>query len=230
MSDIKPPTPMLSALEARAPLEAGQLMLALPLLRLHAKRGNGEPVMVLPGFMASDRSTVLLRNYLNSIGYRAYPWELGTNRKPLVTYLPVLRDRLRELDEGKGVTLIGWSRGGIISRELARDYPDLVPKVITIGSPVKGGVAVSSIGRWVQRETGLSPQQMRQLTEDRSRVPIKVPVRAIYSRTDGVVAWKACIDEETENIKHYEIIGSHVGMGANVEVFRLLPELLAESP
>ena len=69
---------------------------------------------------------------------------------------------------------------------------------------------------------------MSRLTEERSRLPIKVPVRAIYSKSDGVVAWKACIDEHTEDIEHHEVIGSHIGLGSNVEVFRLLPRLLRE--
>ena len=70
---------MLSMLEARAPLEAAQLLLMLPLLRLHARRGNDEPLLVFPGFMADDRTTKLLREFLRSIGYLPYGWELGTN-------------------------------------------------------------------------------------------------------------------------------------------------------
>ena len=84
------------------------------------------------------------------------------------------------------------------------------------------------MGRWVQRETGLSTEQMAQIIEERYRSPITVPVRAIYSKTDGVVAWKACIDDQNEDVVHYEIESSHVGMGSNVEVFRLIPKLLSK--
>lgn len=203
-------------------------MLALPLLRLHARRGNGQPVLVLPGFMASDRSTSVLRDYLKAIGFRVYPWALGVNRAPMLTLLPRLQQQISRITQqtGQKVRLVGWSRGGILARELARDNPGQIERVVTIGSPVKGGVGASAIGRWVQRETGLSAAQMAKMSESRSRLPIRVPVRAIYSRYDGVVAWKACIDEQTEDISHYEVTGSHVGLGCNVEVFRLLPSLL----
>lgn len=231
VNELRPPSPLLMLMEGRAIAEAGQLMLALPLLRLQAIKGNGEPVMVLPGFMADDRSTTLLRDYLHSIGYRVYPWDLGVNRRPMVDYLPVLRDRAAAIktETGHRLRMVGWSRGGMLSRELARDFPELVQRVVTIGSPVKGGVSASSVGRWVQQQTGLTPAQMANLMAQRYQNPIQVPVRAMYSRTDGVVAWKACIDDQTEDIEHHEIRGSHVGMGSNVEVFRLLPRLLDEN-
>lgn len=228
MSDITPPGPALMMLEGRAMAEAGQVMLALPLLRLHAKKGSGEPVMVLPGFMMTDSTTSLLRHYLSSIGYDVYPWELGRNRRPMMEILPLLVQKVANLKSSAGqkVRLVGWSRGGILSREIARDRPDLVEKVITLGSPVKGGTGASSIGNWVRRETGLSPEQMTSLMSQRNRSPITVPVRAVYSKSDGVVSWKACIDEQTADIEHIEVGCSHSGMGASVEVFRLLPDLL----
>ena len=130
------------------------------------------------------------------------------------------------LQSAQKVRLVGWSRGGILSREIARDNPELVDRVITIGSPVKGGVAASSISRWVQRSTGLTPAQMNKLMDERYQSPISVPVRAVYSRSDGVVAWQACIDEDTADIEHFEVTCSHAGMGSSVEVFRLLPKLL----
>ena len=114
----------------------------------------------------------------------------------------------------------------MLGREIARDCPDLIERVVTIGSPVKGGTEVSSIGNWVRRETGMTPAAMSEILRQRQTVPIKVPIRSIYSRFDGVVAWKACIDDVNPDVNHYEIHGSHVGMGTNVEVFKLLPKLL----
>ena len=231
VNDIKAPHPILTLLEGRVIAETGSLMLAMPLLRLDAKRGSGEPVIVLPGFMAGDRSTGILRNFLKQIGYTALPWGLGINRRPMLALLPPLQNLISDVarQSGQKVRLVGWSRGGIIARELARDNPGQIDRVVTIGSPVKGGIAASAIGRWVQRETGLTPQQMSRLTEERSRTPIKVPVRAIYSRSDGIVAWRACIDDQTGDIEHYEVVGSHIGLGSNPEVFRLLPRLLRDS-
>ncbi|MFT5897341.1 MAG: pimeloyl-ACP methyl ester carboxylesterase, partial [bacterium] len=138
---ISPPSPLLRLLEGRAGLEAAQLMLQLPILRFHAKRGNGEPVLVLPGFMADDNSTIILRQYLNSIGYIARGWGLGTNAQRMMDHQPGVLAAVREMQDEyqQKVRLVGWSRGGILSREIARDYPELIERVITIGSPVKGG-------------------------------------------------------------------------------------------
>ena len=221
---------MLTMLEGRVVAETSALLLSLPLLRLHAKRGSGEPVIVLPGFMADDRSTTLLRQYLGHIGYATTPWGLGTNRAPMMQLLPELARLVNEVADqsGQKVRLVGWSRGGILSRELARDMPETIERVVTIGSPVKGGAAASSISRWVQRETGLTPKQMSAIVQTRNQTPIRVPIRAIYSRSDGVVTWKACIDDESSDIKHFEVVSSHAGLGSNVEVYRLLPELLAD--
>lgn len=218
-------------LEGRALAEAGQTVLSLPLLQRTAVKGRGEPVLVLPGFMMTDATTGLLRHFLGSIGYNVYPWGLGRNRRPMMEILPLLLQTVSDLasKSGKKVRLVGWSRGGILSREIARDRPELVDRVITLGSPVKGGTGASSIGGWVRRETGLSPEQMSSLMNMRSKTPIQVPVRAIYSKSDGVVAWKACIDEETNDVRHIEVNGSHSGMGCSVEVYRLLPRLLAET-
>jgi pimeloyl-ACP methyl ester carboxylesterase len=227
-NEITPPGPFLQLLEGRAGVEAGQLMLALPLVRLQATKGSGEPVLVLPGFMADDYSTIILRQYLKSIGYAAYPWGLGLNRKRMLDFLPPLTQQVRDLMDrhGQKVRLVGWSRGGILAREIARDHPELVDRVITIGSPVKGGVSISSIGPLVKRETGLTSHELSQLLKLRQQSKINVPIKAIYSKLDGIVAWKACIDDVNDDVEHFEIRGSHVGMGSNVEVFRLLSKLL----
>ncbi|MBL4681549.1 MAG: alpha/beta hydrolase [Pseudomonadales bacterium] len=225
---ISPPSLFLGIMEGRAGLEAGALLLQLPLLRLLAQRGKGEPVIVLPGFMADDMSTVVMRRFLNGIGYRASGWGIGMNRGRMLDLLQPLLEKIRTTFEetGQKVKLVGWSRGGMLGREIARDCPDLIERVVTIGSPVKGGTEVSSIGNWVRRETGMTPAAMSEILRQRQTVPIKVPIRSIYSRFDGVVAWKACIDDVNPDVNHYEIHGSHVGMGTNVEVFKLLPKLL----
>ena len=148
----------------------------------------------------------------------------------MMELLPRLHKLVSEIaaESGQKVRLVGWSRGGMLSREIARDYPDLIEKVITIGSPVRGGTTASSIGKLVQQTTGITPAQMASIVELRGKTPISVPVRAIYSKTDGVVAWKACIDEDTADVEHHEVEGSHVGLGSNVQVFKLVPKLLKE--
>jgi len=146
----------------------------------------------------------------------------------MMDHLPGVLAAVRELHDEyrQKVRLVGWSRGGILSREIARDHPELIEKVVTIGSPVKGGVGASSIGAAVVRQIGLTPEEMNQLLHVRQRKPITVPIRSIYSKLDGVVAWRACIDETSPDVKHFETRGTHIAMGASVEVFKLLPKLL----
>ena len=148
--EITPPPGWHSLLEGRVGAEASALMLQLPMLRMTVPRGSG-PVMVLPGFMTDDSSTWLLRRFLSSLGYTVAAWEMGLNRGPMMAYLPALIERLDawRQQSGEQPSLVGWSRGGTLSREIARERPDLIRTVVTMGSPVRGGVGGTSIGRLV---------------------------------------------------------------------------------
>jgi pimeloyl-ACP methyl ester carboxylesterase len=185
--------------------------------------------MVLPGFMADDTMTWLLRQFLGDLGYSVSGWGLGVNRGPMVPYLERVVERLIAMVEGHGATvsLVGWSRGGVLAREVARDRPDLVRSVVTLGSPVHGGVHGTRIGAWVTRATGITAEQISRTLAERQRRQIAVPVTAIYSRTDGVVSWQACRDESTPGLVHEEVDSSHMGLVANVDVFRKIAHALA---
>ncbi len=225
---ITPPSGFHTMLEGRLFTEAMALMAQLPLLRMTLPRGVG-PVMVLPGFMADDSPTWLLRRFLDSLGYRSYPWGRGVNRGLMLDHLPGLVESLEDLrrDWQAPASLVGWSRGGVLSREIARDRPDLVRSIVTLGSPVRGGVHGTTIGRWVSRETGLTPEQMTRLLAERQQRPIEVPITALYSKTDGVVAWQACIDDRHPQVRHEEVTGSHVGLVVNAGVYRKIAAALA---
>lgn len=224
---INPPNAVLQLLEGRAPVELAALMLRLPMLRMSVPKGDGSPVLVLPGFLADDASTWVLRRFLNSIGWRAHPWALGPNTgpgAPLVAATTALAEQLST--EGGRVNLVGWSRGGIIAREVARRRSDLVRQVITLGTPVRGGPEASSIGRMVAVNLGIDTRNLRAMQSEREQVPIRVPITALYSRTDGVVAWRAAIDDTNPDVEHVQVSGSHVGLGVNAEVFRIVAERL----
>ena len=185
--------------------------------------------MVLPGFMADDSSTWLLRRFLNGLGYQVAGWEQGANRGPMMAFLAPLISRLEAwaTEQGAKPTLIGWSRGGTLAREIARDRPDLVRLVVTMGSPVRGGVHGTSIGRFVSAQTGLTPEQIMRVLKDRQRQPIEVPIHAIYSKTDGVVAWQACVDDQNPDVTHHRVESSHMGLGFNTDVYRIVGKVLA---
>jgi pimeloyl-ACP methyl ester carboxylesterase len=230
MSDdqIAPPARWHTLLEGRVAAEASMLMMQLPLLRMQLPKGKG-PVMVLPGFMADDTSTWLLRRFLTSLGYSVAPWEMGMNRGLMMHYLGPLIERLDSWRQqtGQQPSLVGWSRGGTLSREIARERPDLVRCVVTLGSPVRGGVHGTSIGRWVSAETGLTPEQLSALLRSRQQRPITTPITAIYSKTDGVVSWQACIDDLNPNVEHKIVESSHMGLGVNAAVYRHVARALA---
>ena len=226
--EIVPPPRWHTLLEGRVGAEASLLMMQLPMLRMTLPRGSG-PVMVLPGFMADDTSTWLLRRFLSSLGYAAKPWSMGLNRGPMMKYLGPLIEHLESWssETGELPSLVGWSRGGTLSREIARERPDLIRCVVTMGSPVRGGVHGTSIGNWVTAQTGLTSEQIQHLLRDRQQKPITTPVTAIYSKTDGVVSWQACVDELNPQVEHRVVEGSHMGLGFNSEVYRIVARTLA---
>ncbi|MEZ5560505.1 MAG: alpha/beta hydrolase [Pseudomonadales bacterium] len=225
---VAPPPGFYMLLEGRLAAEASALLLQLPMLRMMEPGGTGD-VLVLPGFMADDSATWLLRRFLNGLGYDVHPWSLGVNRGAMLSYLPLMLSRIETLarETGEPPSLVGWSRGGVLARELARERPDLVRSVVTLGSPVRGGVHGTSIGRWVAREAGMTIERINRVQQQRQRRPIETPITAIYSRTDGVVSWQAARDEASPNVEHVEVPGSHVGLVVNAQVYRQVARALA---
>ena len=122
---------------------------------------------------------------------------------------------------------MGWSLGGYIAREITREHPQLVRRVVTIGSPVVGGPKYTSVNRLYKRR-GLSVDALAAASLERYATPIERPVRAIYSEADGVVAWQACIDRFSDDVRHIRVTGPHVGMGFSKQVLAQLPALLKD--
>ena len=212
---------LLRMAESRAIFEAGAFAASSPLLRL-VGRGDNHPVLVLPGFTAGDLSTAPLRWTIRSQGYWAHGWNLGLNIGPTDRILDGIHERLAKLHDrhGKPVSIVGWSLGGIYARELARDNPEMVRQVITLGSPFRLTMADrSSISGLVDRlSPAWSAEVLRLASEEADKPPLSVPSTAIYSRTDGVVRWHTCIDMVRENHENIEVRGSHSGLGVNPAV------------
>ena len=135
---VDAPKKLLTLLEGRAPFELGAFVAATPALRMLG-RGDSHPVLVLPGFTGNDRSTAPLRWWLKSQGYWSHGWGLGANIGPSERIVHGMRERLDQLASrhDRKVTLIGWSLGGVYARILAREAPDQVRQVITLGSPFR---------------------------------------------------------------------------------------------
>jgi pimeloyl-ACP methyl ester carboxylesterase len=191
-------------------------------------RGDGEPVVVLPGYGASDASTFVLRSYLGLLGYDVHGWSLGRNGGDVSALVPKVIDRVAKLKDeaSEPVSLVGWSLGGVIARETARERPDLVARVLTLGSPVVGGPKYTLVADYYRRQ-GFDLDAIEAAVAERNRIPLEVPVTAIFSRNDGVVAWRACVDESGGDVEHVEVATTHLGLGFAPEVFSIIAQRLA---
>lgn len=216
---------MLMLAETASPAELARLIWSFSDLA-RQPRGSGEPVIVLPGFATDDSSTWVLRRYLRSLGYRVYGWRIGFNHGDLVSLLPVVTELARSCASRRRrrVRLVGWSLGGLLAREVARDVPWLVDRVITMGSPTciprhEGA------RRWFSL-FGHDLDSIADALERRSTLPLRVPVTAIHARWDGIVAPCDCVDRCVD-VEHVEVGTTHLGLGLNADVYRIVAERLA---
>jgi hypothetical protein len=225
---VAPPRRGLLFLEGRALLELAALVPAYPWLR-RAPRGDGHPVLVLPGFMAGDFSTRTLRRFLRDLGYRVHGWKLGRNLGPTPATVQGIGERFAAIRNryGKRVSLIGWSLGGIYARELARRAPADVRQVITLASPFRD-VEATNVPRFLRgrAERRAIPEQaaMRAALGD----PVSVPATAIYSRSDGIVTWRSCLEPEGPQSENIEVESSHLGIGHHPVVLLAIADRLAQ--
>jgi pimeloyl-ACP methyl ester carboxylesterase len=222
--------PPLSGLirETRGLLELPRLMLSFRELA-RQPRGQSQPVLLLPGYGAGDGSTAVLQTYLRLLGYRVRGWGLGRNFGDVSDLLPRVIKRISSFARrtNQEVRLIGWSFGGYLAREAARERPDLVHRVITLGTPVIGGPKYTVVARRFHRR-GIDLAAIEAEIELRNRISLRTPVTAIYSRADAVVAWEACIDHNGNGVEHVEVRTTHVGLGFSPEVYKIIAQRLAD--
>lgn len=227
MSEIlEAPDPSSAIRELRSLLELPRLLFRFPELA-RQPRGNGHPVLILPGYGSGDVSTAFLKGYLRLLGYRARGWGLGRNNGNAAELLPRILKRVASLSRRSNckVHLIGWSFGGYLARELARERGDLIGRVVTLGTPVVGGPKYTVFAKRFQSR-GMDVEAMADAIEIRNKVSICTPVIAIYSRRDGIVAWKACIDSNGTNVEHIEVGTTHFGFGFSAEVYKIIAQRL----
>lgn len=230
---IAPPSKLLALTELpRALAEFGSLGWFLPGL-MAAPKGDGHPVLVMPGFMTTDASTGILRRYLKALGYDAHAWKLGRNLGPRAIGREGERlvARLEEIHAltGQKVSLVGWSLGGVLARLLASRRPDLVRQVITLGSPFGGDPRASNVWRTYEALTGqrIDDDHTKEQLREVSAAP-PVPSTAIYSKGDGIVAWQNCREDKRDTTDNIEVRGSHCGLGVNPAVLWAVADRLAQ--
>jgi thioesterase domain-containing protein len=225
------PSLALMALEWRAPLEFSFTLGSLPLL-YRAPSGDGHSVLVFPGLIAGDVSTLPLRGYLKSRGYDVEGWLQGLNLGPRPGVLERSEDQVRQIarDSGRKLSLIGWSLGGIYAREIAKQLPECVRCVITLGTPFTGHPRSTNAWRLYELASGHKIETHPKRGRLHEAPP--VPTTSIYSRTDGVVAWECSVQDarasahgEVENI---EVVASHLGLGMNPAALYAIADRLAQ--
>lgn len=226
MTTRKPP--LLNALvdPVRAGGELATSVGLMPFLRL-LPAGDGHPVLVLPGFMASDTSTLPLRTFLRSKGYVVSAWELGRNLGPTTEVMEALPSLLRSAveDEGRKASIVGWSLGGIYARWLARIHPERVRQVVTMGTPVRqaveGNSNASSLFDYLRpyHEEGHPGL-------DNGR-PLEVPTTAIHTRSDAIVPWETCLVDPGAQSENVRVAGSHTGLGFNPAALYVVADRLS---
>ena len=195
--------------------------------------GDGRPVLLIPGFMAGDDTLQVLQGWLRRLGYRPLVGGISFNVRSSDLVVTALGARSADLSRRSGrlISLIGHSRGGLLAKVLAHRHPELFDQVIALGSPLDDPYDVHPftlaaaqlfhlVNTFERRRWQLSEQRfLRELAE-----PTRVPLTSIYTRSDGVVNWRACLRPD---VRAFEVQGTHGGMVLNADVYRLLGTLLA---
>ena len=226
---VRPPLTLLASEPLRAASEY-VLHKLVPLSRPVA--GDGHPVVIFPGLAASTRSVAPLRDHVQSLGYKALDWGRGLNTGPRGDVDKWLEGLAKDVDallkgHAAPASLIGWSLGGLYARELAKILAPRVRQVITIGTPFNVPAGGTHVG-WLFRLLSGMPAVANSHMSARLLRPPPVPTTSIYSRSDGVVAWQACMHEGgAPHVEDIEVRGSHIGMVWNRDVLSVVSDRLA---
>lgn len=230
----------------RAGLECGKLFCYLPLLK-KAHRGDQHPVLIIPGFGGGDGSTWFLRSWLQQQGFNAISWRLGTNlpKRDMKSLDDALRFRQHMVDHlaeqvdelytqyGCKISLVGWSLGGLYATDLARDHPQQIRQVITLGTPHGDprGTASWDILKWFYKgDTPDDQQNIAQWLGEPSTKNQPVPTSIVYSHSDGVVSTSSATHPHPQpHIEHIAVKSSHAGFTVNPKVYWIVANRLAQN-
>jgi pimeloyl-ACP methyl ester carboxylesterase len=229
MRELRPPSLGLMLAEVRGIFEFNASLMLSPLL-LRAPRGDGHPVLALPGFLASDLSMAPLRRYLRELGYETHAWRMGRNLGGVSRLRDAVRDRLAAIhaSAGRKVSIVGWSLGGVYARDLALRAPEMVRSVITLGSPFAGDIRATNATRLYEAMSGEPVAENSDLRTGISG-DLPVPASSIYSRTDGIVNWRTCLVRPSATAENIEVyFASHTGLAVNAAALWAIADRLAQ--
>jgi pimeloyl-ACP methyl ester carboxylesterase len=227
---LRPPGLFMMLAEARSLLEFNASLLLSPLL-MRAPKGDGHPVLALPGFLASDLSMAPMRRYLKQLGYDSYAWKMGRNLGGIASRRNALKSLLSDIHTatGRKVSIVGWSLGGIYARDLALRSPEMVRSVITLGSPFANDVRATNATRLYEALSGETVEHNSELTQAIAG-DLPVPATSIYSRTDGIVNWRTSLLRPSDTAENIEVhLASHIGLGVNAAALWAVADRLAQT-
>jgi len=229
-SSAKPPSLFWTLAEGRALVELGAFYAFRGALSMLPK-GDGHSVLVLPGFLASDRSTKPMRNLLASLGYDAHGWDMGRNIRIDNARETQMNDLLHRIHDqsGRKVSIIGWSLGGVFAREIAKNAPDKVRQVISLGSPISNDRGHTNARRLFERLNGQEPEPLQQGRFRNLDEAPPVPTTSILTKTDGIVAWRGSVQKPGPQTDNIEVLASHCGLGVNPMVMYAIADRLAQA-
>lgn len=219
------------------PRLAGELgaSYAVDLVAPRRPSGEGRPVLVIPGFQATDRMTGRLRSHLKAHGFRVHGWGQGPNIGLTDRLVDGLVERFESLRKryDEPVSVVGWSFGGVLARWLAHTYPGDVRQVVCLGSPWRADgerTRATAMFERSRRKHGISDRAKPMV--ELLRGPLPVPCTAVYSRTDGIVPWRGCSVEEAAHPPAENVLvpSSHLGMVANPLVLDVVVDRLCQDP
>ena len=230
--EARPPSRLLALAEGRAVFELAAFYASRHLLRMLPK-GDGHPVLVLPGFLASDSSTAPMRRLLDDLGYESHGWDLGRNVRVDLQRVHEMEALLLKIykESGRKVSIVGWSLGGVFARELAKLHPHAVRQVISLGSPIHDDRRHTNAGKLFEYLNGKEPEPVKHGHFTGLDQAPPVPTTSILTRTDGIVHWRGSVQQpqannpQTENI---EVLASHIGLGVNPSVMVALADRLKQ--
>lgn len=216
--------------EVRAPFEFASIVLHIRALS-KAPIGDARAVMLVPGYLADDYSMRPLGTFLKYLGYDVYYTKMGRNMGKVNTDMLRLGDRLRAVSQGlngEKITLIGWSLGGVLTREAARLFPSIIQEVLTLGTPIVGGPKFTSVGKRYAEANNIDLEKFELDVHQRNSIGLTQPVTSIYSKSDGVVGWQASVDIYNQHAVNIEVDGSHMGLGVNPKVWLTIANILGK--
>ena len=226
---LAPPHRLLMLAEGRAVFELGAFY-ALRGLLGRLPKGDGHPVLVLPGFMASDASTKPMRGLLDDLGYAAHGWGLGRNVRIDAAREMEMNDVLSRIADqaGRKVSIVGWSLGGVFAREIAKANPDKVRSVISLGSPITNDRSATNASRLFEYLNGKEPEPVRAGRYRDLETAPPVPTTSILTKSDGIVAWRGSVQKAGPQTENIEVLASHCGLGVNPAVMVAIADRLAQ--